>query len=162
MILTGLLLACGGGTTESIVAMATGSAAPVEYRDTTLVVKGVPFGTQRAQDFCGDRASASASCYQARRVGLWVRHSNATQVDADLLIFGLAVIERTAYACGGDDRAFWSIAVPGGFELQWLLALRFFLTIVSSLILPAPLAPSDPYSDPSQVVGFICTFARAS
>lgn len=159
------LTACGGGASD-VINSAAAANQPVRYDGDTLVVKGVSFGPQKAQDYCvngsngSNGTSATQPCYQTKRVGVWVRKSNTMSVDADVLLFGLRVIERLVYECAGNDREFWVLDVPAGFELQWLLALRLFLTIVSSLILPSPIAPSDPFNDPAQVISFVCQFAR--
>jgi hypothetical protein len=156
------LAACGSGsaTDAAMVAVAAGTTT-VRYDGNTLVVKGVSFAPQKVSEYCAQGANATSNCYQSRRVGIWVRKSSSSAVDQELLQFGLRVVERLVYECAGSDREFWLVDVPDGFELQWLLALRLFLTIVSALILPAPIAPADPFNDPVHVVRFICQFARA-
>jgi hypothetical protein len=164
LALAQLLPACGNGGSAAdaaMVAVAAGTTT-VRYDGNTLVVKGVSFGPQKVTEYCAQGAHATPNCYQPRRVGIWVRKSSSSAVDQEVLLFGLRVVERLVYECAGSDREFWLVDVPGGFELQWLLALRLFLTIVSALVLPAPIAPSDPFNDPAQVVWLICQFARAA
>lgn len=164
LLMTWVLAGCGAGSTEASATAGNGlaSAGGVSYQDKTLVVRGSTFGPRDPREFCGDRVSAQRSCYEPARVGLWVHHSDSLAVAAQVYLFGLAIIDRTDHSCGGTDREFWIIGVPGGFELQWLLAMRFFLTVISTFILPAPIAPSDPFSDPATVVGFVCTFANGA
>ncbi len=168
------IAACGsgGGDSATLIAAVQGSSSgsgssgsatngsSVIYSGNTLVVKGVPFTQPSEESVCGSRTAADKRCYQQQRVALWVRKSHAAEVDSDLLRFGLAVVDRVVHECAGDDRELWTVAVPGGFELQWLLAMRFFLSIVAAMILPSPLAPSDPFADPLQMISFFCALSR--